>query len=288
MEEVHVDSWDALHAALFAESWDPSLQRFRSPYAFRGLSDARYALRTSLCRLGGNFEEMEHHMLRNFRKYAHREAVEADTDWHWLALAQHHGLPTRLLDWTFSPYVALHFATSNLAKYDTDGVVWAVNYRRVHELLPAVLQRALREEGGDIFTVETLAATVRNMDELQGLDASPFLLFIEPPSMDDRIVNQYSLFSLFSNPGLRLDEWLENHTGFWRKIVVPATLKWEVRDKLDQANVTERVLFPGLDGLSRWLSRHYCPRDQPREVMREEVMVETPMLPESDRALPSR
>ncbi len=39
--------------------------------------------------------------------------------------------------------------------------------------------------------------------------------------------------------------------------MIPAELKWVVRDKLDQANVTERVLFPGLGGLSRWLKRHY-------------------------------
>ena len=49
------------------------------------------------------------------------------------------------------------------------------------------------------------------------------------------------------------------HPGLSRRVVIPAALKWEVRDKLDQANVTERVLFPGLDGLSRWLRRQYTP-----------------------------
>jgi hypothetical protein len=46
-----------------------------------------------------------------------------------------------------------------------------------------------------------------------------------------------------------------------RRIVISAELKWEASDKLDQANITERVLFPGLDGLSRWLRRHYMPRE---------------------------
>ena len=45
-----------------------------------------------------------------------------------------------------------------------------------------------------------------------------------------------------------------------RRIVIPAALKWEVRDKLDQANVNERVLVPELEGLSRWLRRYYLPR----------------------------
>jgi hypothetical protein len=57
-----------------------------------------------------------------------------------------------------------------------------------------------------------------------------------------------------------LDQWLGEHPELARRIVVPAELKWEVRDKLDQANITERVLFPGLDGLTSWLTRHYAPR----------------------------
>ena len=56
-----------------------------------------------------------------------------------------------------------------------------------------------------------------------------------------------------------MDDWLAVHPTLWTKVVIPAALKWEVRDKLDQSNVTERVLFPGLDGLTSWLKRHYTP-----------------------------
>jgi len=259
VNDIRVSSWVELQERLFGEAWHEGLGRHRTSYAFRGRGDAGEDLSTSIARLGGDPRQLERHILRAFRKYAARDAVPVDSVWNWLALGQHHGLPTRMLDWTFSPYVALHFATAHAARFDEDGAVWCVDFARVHELLPERLRAVLEREGADVFTTELLEDEVESIHALEEL--GEFALFVEPPSFDARIVNQYALFSLLSKSDLSLDSWLASRTELWHRIVIPAELKWEVRDKLDLANVTERVLFPGLDGLSRWLKRYYLPRD---------------------------
>jgi hypothetical protein len=254
--------WLDIVDALYEGSWNGDLQRFRSPFAFRGLGSADHTLTSSLLRLAAgraDVRRLELALLRNFRKYARAEGAESDSIWNWLALGQHRGLPTRLLDWTYSPLVALHFATEDPDTFDEDGVVWCVNFVEANKLIPARLQRILREEASDTFTVEMLAG----FDSLRQFDAlarHPFVVFLEPPAVDRRILNQFALFSLMSDPSSRFDEWLRDQADLCRKVIVPAALKWEIRDQLDQANVNERVLFPGLDGLSRWLARYYTPR----------------------------
>ena len=258
MEEIRVSSWPELHEQLFGASWNPELARHRSDYAFRGRADAEDDLATGLARLGGDPEQLEGHLVRNFRKYASREAVPADSLWNWLALGQHHGLPTRLLDWTYSPLVALHFATCRLDLAERDGVVFMLDYVEAHRHLPGRLRDVLESEGANVFTTEMLARAAPGLD---GLGREDFVLFVEPPSFDERIVNQYALFSLMSRPGSSLDALLDARPQLAHRVILPAELKWEVRDKLDQANVNERVLFPGLDGLTRWVARYYAPRD---------------------------
>ena len=259
MDEIRAESWTHLHELLFAESWHEQLARHRSDFVFRGEASRSSSLATSLQRLGGDYADVEGHLLRNFRKYARAKDVPDDTLWHWLALAKHHGLATRLLDWTYSPYVALHFATAYPRRYDEDGAIWMVDFVKTNRLLPKRLRKAVDEQGMNALSAELLGEAAPTLSQFDRL-GEDFVVFFEPPALDERIVNQYALFSLMPSAHARMDEWLERHSGLCRRIVLPAALKWEVRDKLDQANITERVLFPGLDGLATWLRRYFSPR----------------------------
>jgi hypothetical protein len=265
IESITIRSWAELMDALYAGSWDASIERFRSPWVFRGVCDASADLSTSLMRLGSGYEDLarlESHILRNFRKYAQLEVDSAigGSIWNWMALAQHHGLQTRLLDWTYSPLVAAHFATDDTKSFNVDGAIYCINHRGANELLPASLKKQAGIEGFDVFTAEMLDRVADTVEKFDKLSKDAFVIFLEPPSLDARIVNQFALFSLVNDPARPLNSLLEEHPELARKIVIPSALKWEIRDKLDQAGITERVLYPGLDGLSRWLSRYYTPR----------------------------
>lgn len=261
MNEFVVANWSDLMDKFFINSWNSDIQRHRPPYVYRGLDDANYQLKTSLIRQCGMNVWLEKNLLRNFKKYAHRDAVEYDSIWNWLSLAEHHGLPTRLLDWTHSPAIAAHFAVSDIEKFDKDGVIWCVNFELAHRIIPSKLRSILERETAHLFTVEMLNNAVESLDKFDTLSRSAFVVFFEPPSLDDRIGNQYAVFSVVSNPKILLDTWLQNHRSLFHKIIIPASQKWEIRDKLDKLNINERMLFPGLDGVASWLARYYTPRN---------------------------
>lgn len=263
---VRAKSWGDLQNILLEDAWNPRIMRHRSRLLFRGHANADYALTPGLARNEGRQTRLERHLLRNFSKYA-RSHLDHAADrpqnfWHWIALAQHHGLPTRLLDWTYSPLVAVHFCCADLRDMGTDGAVWTIDYHHAHELLSDNLRDLLAAQGAHVFTDEMLSREIQSLEELATQDPGRDgqVLFFEPPSISARIVNQYACFSVQVGACEPMNDWLTRHPELWKKVIIPAQLKWEVRDKLDQSNITERVLFPGLDGLCGWLARQYYPR----------------------------
>ena len=261
MNEYVVNNWNELECKLFEDAYDSGIARYRSNYVFRGIADKNFDLKTSLNRVCKDKLKLEQCLLRNFEKYASKELVKSGF-WETLSVAQHHGLPTRLLDWTFSPFVALHFATDNFAQYNCDGAVWCIDFVKAHKYLPNKFAKVLKTNDAYSFTTKMLDILAPDFNMLQKLEkGDSFVTFFEPPSIDSRIVNQYALFSVMSNSSVTLSDWLKKHPDLYKKIIIPKQLKLEVRDKLDQINMTERIIYPGFDGLCKWLTRHYTPTE---------------------------
>ena len=122
------------------------------------------------------------------------------------------------------------------------------------------LQSILADEHAFLFSVEMLpdVKTLKDLDAF-GIKHGEFALFFEPPSLDARIANQGAIMSVMPGARLCLNDFRESYPQIYRRIVVPKELKWEGGEKLDQDNFTERMLFPGLAGLSNWLKRYYGP-----------------------------
>ncbi|MEA2465280.1 MAG: hypothetical protein QOJ98_3027, partial [Acidobacteriota bacterium] len=173
--ELRVNTWTELQEAVFQDAWQESLSRHRSNHVFRGLPRARHGLETSL--QTGGFEAHERHLLSSFRKYALRAGVHGDWVWNWLSVAKHHGLPTRLLDWTYSPYVAMHFATHDVRHFEEDAAIWCVDYRKMTDTLPRKLRDVLEEEDVKIFTTELLNRVATTLDEFDDLSKDDFVVF---------------------------------------------------------------------------------------------------------------
>ncbi|WP_436347277.1 FRG domain-containing protein [Natronorubrum sp. FCH18a] len=292
---VHrAETWTQLQELLSQEMWMPEIERHRSPYVFRGVADEAFTLETSIERFVGDSGQwsLEPLLLRNFVQYAADEIDEPRSIWHLLAIAQHYGLPTRLLDWSFSPLVAAYFAT-HTGDTAYDGAIWAVDYQKLHADLPDYYQEVLEMTETNMLDVHLLSnatleyelredregsadghAPIRDLNdvsrvnelwqELWAPDDDPddqYAMFFRPPAIDDRIVNQSAVFSFQSDPRVAFDEWLAERPECYRKIVIPGERKLEFRDKLDQMNVNHRTLFPDLEGLTTWLKQYYQPQE---------------------------
>lgn len=260
--EKKIADFQEIWGLISEQTYNDRIDRNRSSYLYRGMPNVAFHLETSLFRNCKNKAfDIEKSILRNFTKYASIEDPElTNSVWRQLIIGQHHGLPTRLLDWTYSPLIALHFATSGetLSQMEeNDCVMWAIDIEEINSLLPKKYKKRLDKESSYLFTVEMLDSLVQCLDEYDADMENNSMILIEPPSIDQRIINQYSYFSIVPKEIANIEDFLDSNTEHTVKYVIDRSLKWRIRDMLDQLNVNERIVFPGLDGLTAWIKRHY-------------------------------
>jgi hypothetical protein len=228
-------------------------------WAFRGQSDASWPLYSSLSRYLKNYRihpdawfPQEERIGRIFRRKAHlfldHVPDEADA-FQWLALMQHHGAPTRLLDFTWSPFVAAFFA---LERATEDAAVWAV-------FVPALWRTGHKISFPD--KEERLGPDERSLRnpgayENYYLDNDvPFVSSGEPMVMNKRLIAQSGTFVVPSVLDQPVEQVLAGYSPARRAVtkfvLETSRLRKEAMLALYNMNLTNATLFPDLDGLAR-------------------------------------
>lgn len=148
-----------------------------------------------------------------------------ETNWQLLALAQHHGMPTRLMDWTLSPLVALYFATERPA--GEDNAVYALRPMK------NVVQSLQREKDVDPLDVEDV-------------------WHYYPSHVTARIRAQLGVFTVHHDPTVPLESLKHLYLS---RITIKANATDEINEQLFKYGITRRMLFPDLDGVADWTKR---------------------------------
>jgi hypothetical protein len=262
ISEVTVGSLGDLIDKVTPTEPDPTTGRRRDSGVYRGDRDATWPLLTSLDKLGSaqsphGKADLEEHLLRNFIRYSRPYFNQPPVnEWEVLITAQHHGLPTRLLDWTYSPLVAAHFATLGGGPR-SDRVVWRLDWKSVHRFFGLPQLALLTQDLAGILGQER-PMTPWNLFTAPG-QAKPFACMLEPPSLSPRIAAQSATFTLCSDKRQSFDRFLDSHGlgSALTKFIIPAKDTARFRDQLDLVGVDERRLFPDLDGVAAEMRRYY-------------------------------
>jgi hypothetical protein len=204
-------------------------------WIFRGEGKKTWELRPKagrpeVCGRAGYRELDEGNLFKDFRREAQRyERGRGVSDIEWLALAQHHGLPTRLLDWTFNPLIAAWFAVE---QETDDGRIHQIRARR-SDILSAVEPYPLKSPGAPV--------------------PSPTLVRVPP--LAARITSQQGLFSLHFDPTA---QWTPGAPTYqYETFDVPATSKPFFKEVLNLLGVNSSRLMSDLDGLAKTLQWQY-------------------------------
>lgn len=238
------------------------LNGFPNNFLYRGHASAGWKLESSLERIIGKkwsseeARKFEDFSLAHFKSKFHlydTANAQPTSKLAWLSIMQHYGVPTRLLDFTESPYIALYFALENYnPQWGEDLAVLAVDYTAVMD--KSILQISESDSGFK----ETRATVYEKQDEVFENTVDRFSYNIawiaEPKQLNVRLDRQSGSFLLSGNKGARIADVLRS-TPYsdvsMYKLVIPSKFYEGIFALLRKMNLTSKNLYGDLDGLAR-------------------------------------
>jgi hypothetical protein len=212
----------------FAEFIQWAAEHPHPNWVFRGQGQ-NWPLKPTIGRFSDRYSaSREAQLLDEFKRHAKQYLIHSHSysEWDWIFVAQHHGLPTRLVDWSTNPLVACFFACQESANGKKSGQITAIAPGRV----------------GYLSNDEIIAGPL-NLSKTR---------FVVPTAVASRIIAQRGLFSVHSDP---VTAWrARNQRDFFE---IPGELKEEIKALLSRLGIDDQFLMADLDGLTSTLKWRY-------------------------------
>ncbi len=255
-KEIELPNW---------EEFKKLAEKSRLEWIFRGQSNSKWDLQTTLERSNfiKTFPEFEDELIREFKKgakfYLNEEQIPS-TLLEWFSMIQHYGAPSRLLDFSKSPYIAAYFAFEQANLKHDKIAIWVINKIYLFQSAAYFFEGKVDNFQSNHYTFDD--QTFENVYNVSKKGNFNCLFPVEPNNLNQRYYLQQSIFLCQGNQY----ESLLNQFGFIKKEILHKTImkitipsserKTAIRD-LIKMNITRATLFPNLDGFVKSLFLKY-------------------------------